>query len=49
MRGVHRPGYMRDYRARKAIERDGGGLLPFQSAFVSAVCRKENPVDIAAL
>ena len=41
--------YMRDYRARKAVERDGDGLLGFQAAYVRAVCRKESPVDIGAL
>ena len=41
--------YMRDYRARRAVERDGDGLLPFQSAFVSAVCREHRPPEIAAL
>ena len=49
MRGVHRPGYMADYRARKAVERDGSGLLPFQSSFVRAVCRQDNPPDVSAL
>ena len=49
MRGVHRPGYMAEYRARKAVERDGSGLLPFQSSFVRAVCRKDNPVSLAGL
>ena len=44
MRGVHRPGYMAAYRARKAVERDGAGLLPFQSSVLSAaVCRQDNP------
>ena len=41
--------YMREYRARRAAIRNSGGLLPFQSAFASAVSRKEQPVDIAAL
>ena len=36
--------YLRNWRARKR-----GGLLPFQKAFVAAVCRKDNPPDIAAL
>ena len=44
-----RAGYMREYRARKAVLRAADGLLPFQSAFVSAVCRKDRPVSIAAL
>ena len=42
-------GYMRDYRARRALERDGDGLLPFQAAFVSAVCRQTHPPEIAVL
>ena len=41
--------YFREYRARRAASRAEGGLMPFQSAFVSAVCRKDHPVDIAAL
>ena len=45
----HRTAYMRGYRARQAVERDGAGLLPFQAAFVAAVCRQERPPDIAAL
>ena len=49
MRGVYRPGYMAEYRARKVIEREGRGLLAFQSSFVSAVCRKEHPVDSAVM
>ena len=40
---------MAEYRARKAIERDGGGLLPFQSAFVGQVTRQDRPPEIAAL
>ena len=40
--------YMREYRARKAVERDKSGLLPFQSAFVAAVCRENSPPSIAA-
>ena len=39
--------YMRQYRAKQAVSR--GGLLPFQSAFVEAICRKDNPPAIAAL
>ena len=45
----NRTAYMRAYRARQVVERDGDGLLPFQAAFVSAVCRKEQPPAIAAL
>ena len=48
MRGVHRPGYMREYRARKVIEREGGGLLPFQREFLAAVTRRDNRPEIAA-
>ena len=45
-----RAAYMRTYRAAtKAVERDGTGLLPFQSDFVSVVEREKNPVDIAVL
>ena len=42
-------GYMRKYRARKAAEQAPGSLLPFQAAFVAAVCRKRDPPTIAAL
>ena len=45
----HRTAYMRGYRARQAVERDAAGLLPFQAAFLAAVCRQERPPDIAAL
>ena len=41
--------YMRSYRARQAVSRAEGGLLPFQSSFIRAICRQENPVSIAAL
>ena len=45
-----RASYMRSYRAAtKAVERDGDGLLPFQGAYVRAVCRSDSPVEIAAL
>ena len=47
--GESRAAYMREYRAKRAVIRNAGGLMPFQSSFVSAVCRKEQPVDIAAL
>ena len=47
--GQSRAGYFREWRAKRAVRDAAGGMLPFQSAFVSAVCRKENPVDIAAL
>ena len=39
--------YMRDYRAKRAAS-GGGGLLPFQQAFTDAVCRVNNPPEIAA-
>ena len=45
---MSRAAYMREYRARKAAERDKSGLLPFQSAFVAAVCRENRPPAIAA-
>ena len=44
-----RAGYYREYRAKRSARRAEGGLLPFQQSFVSAVCRRENPPDIAAL
>ena len=44
-----RASYMRQYRTRKVVERDGDGLLGFQTSFVKAICRKEHPVSIAAL
>ena len=43
-----RAGYFRDYRAKRAAS-GGGGLLPFQQAFTNAVCRVNNPPEIAAL
>ena len=49
MGGKHKVGYMRDYRAKRAAREAEGGLLPFQSAFISAVCRKEQPPVIAGL
>ena len=44
-----RKAYFREYRQRRAAIRSEGGLLPFQSSFVSVVCRKDRPVSIAAL
>ena len=44
-----RASYFRQWRAKRAAIRAEGGLLPFQSAFVAAVCRKEHPVSLAAL
>ena len=35
--------YQRDRRAKIAMGKADGGLLPFQSAFVAAVCRKDHP------
>ena len=45
----HRTPYMREYRAQRAAERDGAGLMGFQASFVRAVCREKHPPDIAAL
>ena len=47
--GTMSAAYMRAYRARQVVERDGAGLLPFQAAFVSAVCREKRPPELAAL
>ena len=41
--------YMREWRAKRAAIQNAGGFLPFQSAFATAISRKEQPVDIAAL
>ena len=41
--------YQRDRRAKIAMGKAEGGLLPFQAAFVAAVCRKDHPPEIAAL
>ena len=49
MKRENRTAYMRGYRARRAVLDADGGLLPFQAAFVSAVCRQDNPPDIAIL
>ena len=46
---MSRAAYMREYRARKAVERDKNGLLPFQSAFCAAVSRKDKPAGVLAL
>ena len=44
-----RASYFRDYRAKRAAS-GGGGLLPFQQAVrTDAVCRVNNPPEIAAL
>ena len=44
-----RAGYLREWRARKAVERSDGGLMPFQKQFVAAVSRKEKPAGVLAL
>ena len=47
-----RAGYFREYRAKRAASpKRGFGLLPSLPSrrLCRAVCRKENPVDIAAL
>ena len=44
-----RAGYLREWRARRAVQRDADGLMPFQSAFVAQVCRRDYPVEVAAL
>ena len=45
-----RAGYLREWRARKAVERsEGGFLLPFQRQFVAAVSRTEKPAGVLAL
>ena len=40
---------MRDYRAKIAQGKADGGLMPFQSAFVAAVSRKDKPAGVLAL
>ena len=47
--GQSRAVYFRAYRARRASSRAEGGLLPFQSSFVTSVCRQNQPPEIAAL
>ena len=44
-----RAGYLKDWRARRAFDREGDGLLPYQREFLSAVTRRENRPEIAAL
>ena len=44
-----RAAYFRDYRAKRAVSLSKGGLLPFQQAFVDAVCRVNRPPEIAIL
>ena len=41
--------YLKGWRARRAASLSDGGLLPFQQAFTDAVCRVNNPPEIAAL
>ena len=43
-----RAGYLREWRAKRAFERDGDGLLPYQRQFLAAVTRRENRPEIAA-
>ena len=43
-----RAGYFREYRAKRAASGEGG-LLSFQKAYTDAVCRVNNPPEIAAL
>ena len=43
-----RASYFRQWRAKRAAIRAEGGLLPFQSSFVAAISRKEQPPEIAA-
>ena len=45
----HRTAYMRGYRAKRSAEREGGGLLPYQREFLSAVSRRDNRPELAAL
>ena len=40
---------MRGYRAKMGVEREGGGLLPYQREFLAAVTRRDNRPEIAAL
>ena len=46
---MSRAAYMRDWRAKRAASLLPGGLLPFQAAFVDAVCRVNHPPEVAAL
>ena len=47
----HRTVYMRGYRQRsRSVEREGGGLLPYQREFLAAVTRRDNrPGDSSML
>ena len=44
-----RASYMREFRARRAFERDGVSLLPFQKRFVDALTRKQAAPEIGIL
>ena len=46
---MSRAAYMREYRAKIAMSKADGGLMPFQSAFVAAVSRKDKPAGVLAL
>ena len=46
---MSRAAYMREYRARKAVERDAGGMLNYQREFLSAVTRRDNRPELAAV
>ena len=46
---MSRAAYFREYRAKRAASLSPGGLLPFQAAFVTAVCRVNKPPEVAAL
>ena len=46
---MSRAAYFRDYRAKRAVILSPGGLMPFQQAFVDALCRVNHPPDVAAL
>ena len=41
--------YMREYRAKRAVERDGDFLLPYQRQFLAAVTRRDNRPELAAV
>ena len=47
--GTMSAAYMRTYRARLAMSKAEGGLLPFQRRFAEAICRDKNPPAICAL
>ena len=47
--GQSRADYFREYRAQLAARAADGWLLPFQAAFVAAVCREKRPPELAAL